>query len=330
MNPETPVLPWHGGLWDLLSGYLKRQRIPQGLLISGHKGLGKEHLANQLAKSLLCHDRKENGLSCNACRYCRLFDAGTHPDFIRIRPDEPGKEIKIGQIRRLIEHLALTAQYDQYRVVVITPAEAMNRSAANGFLKCLEEPPAKTVIILVCESVSSLPATISSRCQKLHVPFPDPNAAVEWLAGFDQTQDSSLLLKLAQGAPLLARSYATDGALLRRAELFNGWLSIAKGQIEPTTVSEKWHKGNVAEVIFWLTSWVIDMIKYLSHAPLNQLTNSDLQLPLQESARSLKLNELFSFYDFLLLTRKRLETNLNRQLLCDEIFIRWAQMNLRH
>ena len=78
-------------------------------LSAATKVLGKQHLANQFAFSLLCAKPQDNGLGCGHCDSCLLLNAETHPDFIQIRPDEPGKAITIGQIRNLVTRLSLKA-----------------------------------------------------------------------------------------------------------------------------------------------------------------------------------------------------------------------------
>ena len=129
------LLPWLQANWDHLNRYIQQNRIPQALLISGHRGLGKLHLASQFAYSLMCTQPQADGLSCGHCASCLLLEAETHPDFINIRPEEQGKTISIDQIRRLITQLTLKPQFEAYRVVIINPAEQMTRSAANAFLK---------------------------------------------------------------------------------------------------------------------------------------------------------------------------------------------------
>ena len=175
------LLPWQQQNWDQLCNYRMQNRVPQALLITGNKGLGKQHLANQFAFSLLCAKPQDNGLGCGHCDSCLLLNAETHPDFIQIRPDEPGKAITIGQIRSLVTRLTLKPQFESYRVVIVNPADLMNNAAANAFLKCLEEPTERTVILLITDKPAHLPATIVSRCQKLAVAKPDKEIVFAWL-----------------------------------------------------------------------------------------------------------------------------------------------------
>ena len=323
------ILPWHQPVWSLLQGYIHSKRIPHALMIYGNNGLGKNHLARQLSKALLCEQNINEGLACDNCRSCRLFSAQTHPDFFSVNPLEAGKDISINQIRKLITDLSLKPQFEQYRTVIINPAEQMNRASANGLLKCLEEPPERTLILLISERPFLLPATIKSRCQKLHLTAPDPITAENWLQSQHfESQDRITLLNLAQGAPLLAMQFDEQGILALRKEYFSVWLDIARHKIMPISVAEQCSKQTDAELISWMTSWVIDLIKIRFDDKRATLFNPDLKQPLQELSQQLKLEQLFSYYDFLLKSRQRLTTQLNKQLIFEEVLIKWSNLNL--
>lgn len=323
-----PLLPWLQGNWDHLNRYIQQQRIPQALLVTGHQGLGKRHLANQFAYSLLCTDTQVNGLSCGHCDSCLLVAAGTHPDLINIRPEEQGKTISIEQIRSLISKLTLKPQFEAYRVVIINPAEQMTRSAANAFLKCLEEPAERSVLLLITDKPTKLPATIISRCQKLTVPTPDKDVAVNWLKQQMVQDDPEILLSLAQGAPLMALQNSTNGTLTLRNQCFNAWLSVANNQTSPIVIAESWQKlPEFSLILFWVTSWTIDLIKCIYSLRTQNLYNPDLNSPLKALSQQLELKGLYQLYDLLLLSRQRLDTPINKQLLLEEILIQWSELN---
>ncbi len=332
MTLSNHMLPWQQPQWEHLCSYITQKRIPQALLISGNKGLGKQQLANQFAVALFCATPQANGIACGLCSSCLLVNAETHPDFIQVQPEEPGKGITIGQIRSLITRLTLKPQFDTYRVVIINPADKMNNAAANAFLKCLEEPTERTLIILISEKPAKLPATIISRCQKLAIATPDKETVIDWLAKTLQCNaDTNKALRsnvaLAQGAPLLALDYANDETLTLRNECFSAWTAIAKQLKSPIIVAEDWHKLPASPLIFWMTSWVIDLIKCAYHAQVENLYNPDLNRQLQELSERLELKGLYKFYDLLLLSRQRLDTQINKQLLFEEILIQWHELN---
>ena len=325
------VLPWQQQNWEHLCQYRIQNRVPSALLITGNKGLGKQHLANQFAFSLLCEKPQDDGLCCGHCDICLLLNAETHPDFIQIRPDEPGKAITIGQIRSLVTRLTLKPQFESFRVVIVNPADLMNNAAANAFLKCLEEPTERTVIILITDKPAQLPATIVSRCQKLAIAKPDKESVLAWLKqqkGEKLQGNISALFYLAQGSPLLALDYASDGTLTLRNDCFKAWLDIAKQRRHPAIVAEEWYKLPEAPLIFWITSWIIDMIKCCYQTKADWLYNPDLKEPLQELSQQLELKELYQLYDLMLISRQRLNTQINRQTMFEEILIKWFELNL--
>ncbi|MDD5268890.1 MAG: DNA polymerase III subunit delta' [Methylococcales bacterium] len=325
------VLPWQQQNWVHLCDYRRQNRVPQALLITGNKGLGKQRLADQFAFSLLCTGPQASGLNCGHCDSCLLLNAGTHPDFLQIQPEEPGKAITIGQIRSLLTRLTLKPQFESYRVVIVKPADLMNNASANAFLKCLEEPAERTVILLITDKPARLTATIVSRCQKLAVVKPDKEMFFAWLKQQNQEilhDNAAALYGLAQGSPLLALEYANEGTLTLRDGCFKAWMDIAKHRRHPVIIAEDWHKLPEQPLIFWITSWVIDTIKCYYPIMADRLYNPDLKEPLQELSQQLELKGLYKLYDLLLVSRQRLNTQINKQTMFEEILIKWFEINM--
>ncbi|MFU8788046.1 MAG: DNA polymerase III subunit delta' [Methylobacter sp.] len=323
------TLPWQQQQWAHLRSYIAQQRIPQALLITGNKGLGKQQLANQFAFALFCATPQNDSTACGHCSSCLLVKAETHPDFIEVQPEEAGKGIGIDQIRDLVTRLTLKPQFDTYRVVIINPADKMSNAAANAFLKCLEEPTERTTLILISEKPAKLPATIISRCQKLALTTPDKTTVADWLADTLAADVATLQcnIALAQGAPLLALAYGSDETLSSRNGCFKAWQAIAKRLASPVMVAEDWQKLAPAPLLFWMTSWVIDLIRQAYHPRIENLYNPDLQEALQELAQRLELKGLYKLYDLLLASRQRLDTSINKQLMFEEILIQWHELN---
>lgn len=330
MTEVRQILPWHREKWDLFASYQQQQRIPQALLLMGNKGLGKKLLATRFAQSLLCNNQLETGLYCGQCHSCKLFRANTHPDYFMLQPTEPGKDITIGQIRELITKLTLKPQFEGYRVVVISPADQLNRAAANGFLKCLEEPTERTILILVTDRPATLPATIRSRCQILKIHCPDRREAIQWLQDLNTPGDLQVLLSLSHGSPCLAKQYADQETLGLRKDCFSAWIQLSQQKTNPVAVAKEWYKLENIELLSWMTSWVMDLIKYVYQVESGTFYNPDLQQPLQELAQKLELTGLFKFYDLLLQSKQRLDTQLNKQLLFEDLLINWSQITCKN
>jgi DNA polymerase III subunit delta' len=323
------LLPWQEKNWLLLYSYIKHKRIPNGLLITGTKGLGKHLLAEKFAASLLCSNPQDNGFNCGRCNACLLIKAKTHPDFFLIKPDEEKSTISINQIRQLITIAYLKPQFETYRVALINPADAMTSSAANAFLKCLEEPTERTIFVLITDKPNKLPATIVSRCQKLSLALPEKKIMLDWLEEQGIHDNQETLLKLVQSSVITTQQISDDVLLKQRKDCFNDWMAIANNDSHPVIVSEQWQTLPGTELINWLVSWVTDLIKCSANIDPKHLCNQDLSKTLQELSQQMSLKNLFKLYDLLITSRQCLGTQINFQLMLEEILVQWQELNVR-
>jgi DNA polymerase-3 subunit delta' len=155
---------------NILLKTIQRGRLPSSYLFAGESGIGKKLAAINLAKVINClnaSNRDAEGIdACDECPSCRKIDSGIHPDFLLISPE--GGLIRIEEIRAIDDLLSLKAFEAVYKVVVVDDADMMNQSAANAFLKTLEEPPENSLIILISSNPDRLPDTIRSRCSRIN------------------------------------------------------------------------------------------------------------------------------------------------------------------
>jgi DNA polymerase-3 subunit delta' len=255
------ALPWQGAARQSLGQLLARQ--VHAVLLHGAAGIGKLDLALDMAETLLCEQRTAaafaeasaaRGGACGRCAGCALIAAGNHPDLRVVRPQALGepdprasqgldgeaavavadsrtrasREIRIEQIRELAEWTTLTTHRGGPRVIVIEPAESLNTPASNALLKVLEEPPPRTVFLLVSHRVDETLPTLRSRCALLRVALPARAEATDWLQQQGIEQPQQRLIE-AGGAPLLAAQSERNGlspelhgrllALLRKGAL---------------------------------------------------------------------------------------------------------------
>lgn len=320
------LLPWHAAVWKGVDRARRSGRLPHALLVTGPAGVGKRRLVALLAGSLLCVRPDPEGMPCGACRECALRSAGTHPDLLEIGPDPESKsdEIKVESIRGLAGADSLTAHRGGRRVVVLDPAHNMNMSAANGLLKTLEEPSPGTILFLVSEHESRLPATIRSRCQGLKVPVPDTASAVEWLRGQTGFEDPATLLRLAHGAPLRALDLADGDQLTRRNQAFDGFCAVARGDRDPVAEATAWNKLEPAIVLEWLSGWISDLMRLATGHTRPRLTNPDKVEALRNLAGSVDPAAGHGYLREVLRARQSEDSTVNRLLLYEWLLVEWA------
>jgi DNA polymerase-3 subunit delta' len=143
---------------------LEKGRVPNSLLFSGPKGVGKRSLAVILAQALNCE--REVGDACGLCSSCLAIAERRLPDVWEIEPD--GQAVKIEQMRPVRQAAYLRPMVARRRVFIVADAERMTDDAANSLLKILEEPPLFSHIILVTSNAHLILPTIKSRCQILN------------------------------------------------------------------------------------------------------------------------------------------------------------------
>src|SRR6185437_12525925 len=177
-------------------------RLSHALLIHEAPGVGGEWLAGWAARLVLCSNRAE--APCERCASCQRAAQEQHPDLALVRPLDTSTQIRIEQVRELSAELALTAHQGGYKVGILSPADSMNRFAANALLKTLEEPSQGTLLILVVSQPSRLPATILSRCQRVRVRAPEQAEAIGWLEATRGPGDWGRVLAVLGPQPMTA------------------------------------------------------------------------------------------------------------------------------
>jgi DNA polymerase-3 subunit delta' len=169
--------------------------------------------------------------------------AGGHPDYVEVEPIEDSKQIRIDQVREVLDGLSMGSYEGRATVIVFSPAEAINTAAANALLKNLEEPRRDAYLILVAAQPSLLPATVRSRCLRLTLAAPEFDAAVSWLQGHRGAAEWPAALQVLGVAPYEAL-LADPGQLARlRDETWRTLQDLPRGTVDVVRTAEQWGRG---------------------------------------------------------------------------------------
>ena len=320
----TTLYPWLEPYRLTVATALAQGRLPHALLITGLPGLGKDALADAIVRQLLCAATTLEAGPCGSCAACAQINAGSHPDYINVRPEEDASVIKVDQIRQLSEKLSLSSHQGGYQVAVLNPAETMNLNAANSLLKTLEEPSDNTVLILISARPAQLPATVRSRCQQVRIEVPDSQAALDWLQEQGHGEAAQTYLQLAHGAPLEALKQAQVDSISARRERFNALVGILENRVSALTVAQGWSKDEDMQGIRWMREWLMDLLRISMSGQANQVRSADLQDGLLALARRLDSRVIFELLDRINRTLRLTAGSLNRQLLTEDILLAWA------
>ncbi|MDR1849379.1 MAG: DNA polymerase III subunit delta' [Zoogloeaceae bacterium] len=350
------VAELHAASWQRLQDW--KSRLPHALLLSGVKGLGKLDLALAFAASLLCEDAHSDGTACGACPACQWFLKGNHPDFRLLQPEalrreekeegdeeekkgrgrnadkqeeksnRSGQEIGIEDVRALDAFLSVGTHRQKMRVILVHPAEAMNRHAANALLKALEEPPSDTLFLLVSNEPMRLLPTLRSRCQQLALSTPDAALAEKFLLEH-HLSDAVTWLALAGGAPMLALRLSENAAPWR--ETFLKFLQQG-GQLEVLSAAVTLEKelkavkgeNPLPQMVEWAQKWIIDLTLAAERLPIRfYLAQRAKIMNLSENRRPLLL---LRFYRELLQLRRESAHPLNMRLFLEQFFFRYRRL----
>lgn len=151
-----------------LRRYLEESRLPDSMIFSGPQAASPLKFAQAWASGCNCLHYESD--SCGQCRPCVEIDSGIFPDLTILHPD--GMVYKKEQITDLIESNSFRPMVGRRKITVLCDAQRLNDSAANAFLKVLEEPSADHSFILICTNIHGLLSTIRSRCHILNFSSP--------------------------------------------------------------------------------------------------------------------------------------------------------------
>jgi len=258
---------------------VQENRVSHAQLFLGPEGCGKLALAMAYAQYICCENKQEND-SCGVCRSCVKFEKVAHPDLHFLYPisatkDKPisasylvewrslliankcyisltdwyeaiGMETKQGIINandcnEVIKTLSLKAYESEYKIMVIWMVDKLFHSAAPKLLKILEEPPDKTLFLLICENHEQVISTIISRTQIIRVPRISDKEMMHSLVSNQglAPKRANEIIRMAEGNYIEALHLASDNADDANFIMLQKWMRLC-----------------YKDAVFDLTDWV--------------------------------------------------------------------------
>jgi DNA polymerase-3 subunit delta' len=333
----------------ILTAFLQKGTIPHALLFTGVEGVGKESAAVTFAMACNCAGnssqynpkgdehrstdhpdvaaRTLTGLPCGGCKVCRKIESNYHPDIIRIQPTGP--IIKIDQIRTLCQTLAMKPYEASVRVVIISNAQTMNPAAGNALLKMLEEPPVRTVLILVASNPSDLLPTIVSRCQQIRFyPISRENLVSELAREHGvNSKDAQIIATMAGGSISRAVQMVQTNWLTRR-----NWLICELETLSTASVNRLLAFGdqlskdreNLPEALEIIKSWLRDLA--VAKLYPKKIIHHDLTAKLQQTSRKVTLPSLLSKFEAIQSTQNAIKAGTNIRLAMESMILKLSRV----
>jgi len=265
-----------------------REHVPAALLFCGPSGVGKRKAALEFAKALNCLEdhARQNGDSCGACAHCREIEQGIYPDVVvadflyqarlelKKEPSDKSYEeelekelakqqrIKVDTIRDITARSQQKSAAGGWKVFIVDEAQSMQAEAANALLKFIEEPPQKTVWILLTDKKAAMLKTILSRCQPLQfAPLPDSTVEQLLRQTYPDIQDPALAAKYGQGSLTHARMAAEALEILQGAQPGPAWPAAVATSLPRTMVQARQQAQAILDIV------ILALYRKWAHAP---------------------------------------------------------------
>jgi DNA polymerase-3 subunit delta' len=319
--PPLPAPPWTQGERAHLRAAWHAEHLPHALLIQEAPGAGGEWLALWAAQLVLC--TQGPAAPCGECLACRRVAARAHPDLLMVVPEESGRQLRIEQVRELGGELALTSHAGGYKVAILSPADALNRFAANALLKTLEEPQPRTLLVLVVTQPSRLPPTVLSRCQRLKVPAPTRAQALAWLNQAGGARPWAGALDALGEAPLSVVATDPEEVAAAGSDTQRTLEALAQGSADPVATAERWARADLPLRLRCFENWLTERIR--RHEREGAFMTEVRAGPYLSGGRPvLNIRELFRLIDEVRELRATLDVPLNRGVALEVLFRRLA------
>lgn len=324
-------------------GHLAHAYILLGSAIAG----GRE-LVLALAQAIACPETGPLG-GCGECKTCSQITRGTFPDYVELVAK--GQEIKVVQVRDLIDWISLSPYKSPLKLAVIVDGDRLNDESSNCLLKTLEEPPSKSMLIILAENLRNLLPTIVSRCQiiRLAPPAAERLLPIFLSAGLSEEHANTLArrsrtsedpksswetLEAARGIArqLLAVMWAKPGG--SPLEIVDKLKMLKKKKVEEKeenpeetggigkATSEKLSRDDLREILSEMGWWLRDLCWLSNGGNPTEVSNPDALLELHTDLTATQGHDLLHAWETVTKAERKTDHNAHVKLTLDELLMR--------
>ncbi|HMP71638.1 MAG TPA: DNA polymerase III subunit [Kiritimatiellia bacterium] len=269
---------------DLTNGWMEG-RIAHAYLVQGAPGGEAGLFARSMLQWLFC---TEEAKPCGRCKGCHRIELRTHPDVMWIEPESRSRQISIEQTRAVCGRLAQTSLEGGWKGAVLLEADRMTQQAANALLKTLEEPPGKSILLLISDAPQAILPTILSRCQNVKLSSSESSASHPW-----RQELLELLRRLPAGDPVypLVRAAKLKALLQGIREPSDEEEMVSDDEGQSKEIKEARQKARMVkartDMISAILIWYRDVLACTADAPESTLQYPEFREELRAQAQAL-------------------------------------------
>jgi len=296
---------------QILQEYIRQARLGSSYLFLGPEGVGKYLVAKTLAKALNCENQIVD--SCDHCASCLKIEKNEHPD-VHWVGEEPSDSLKIEDIRRLKKEISLKPYEGKKKIFILNPAHLLTAEASNALLKILEEPPARSLIILISSKFNLLFKTIISRCRILRFYPLKKSTLAEILRQDYQLEEAAahFLAYFCEGRIGYGLRLKDTDILKEKNRLIDEFFFKRGPYAQDLSLQ---NKENLRHCLNILAGWFRDMYFIKIGIPHAQLINLDRKNELLRLMHRYTFLDLDGILSFISCALRYLEENINLKLL---------------
>lgn len=295
---------------NIKAGYEDGRMAHAYLFVGAPRGEAGE-LASKVLGLLFCRNSRK---PCGVCEGCRGAAEHSHADLAWVEPEKRSRAISIEQIRDLQRNIHQTSLSGGHKACVIFAADCLTPPAANAFLKTLEEPPPRNLILMLSDRPQAMLPTILSRCQRISlaadlIPLgKDVEKCLFELLALDLPNRGLAALARAEGVERLLKSMKKAAIEDEKAGVAESEAGVSEEVVE-ARASAKYREERTA-VLQRIISWHRDLLVLSSGCGQDKIVNVDKADYLRKAAGNMSFSRAMKNVDSVELMNRRMNANV--------------------